>query len=211
MLLSITAPKIIFASSSAASRMIDEASSTPTALPDGVLFGTVDRYNFARGHLLKIDLNGNFVAAYPFGWDSTPAVYAHGGTYSIVIKDNHYEATAYCGAQGNPVCTARAPGPFYITQLDANLNVEWQFQSTTIDANHPNGYEWCVNAPAIDSNGVVYANSEDGNLFAINQGGTLKQKIFQQLAIGAAYTPASIGGDGKIYSQNDGHLYVVGN
>jgi hypothetical protein len=38
----------------------------------------------------------------------------------------------------------------------------------------------------------------------------LKQKIFQQLAIGAAYTPASLGGDGKVYTQNDGHLFVVG-
>jgi outer membrane protein assembly factor BamB len=78
-------------------------------------------------------------------------------------------------------------------------------------ANHPFSFEWCVNAPAIDSNGVVYANSEDGNLFAINQGGTLKQKIFQQLTLGAAYTPASIGGDGKLYSQKDGHLYVASN
>lgn len=75
----------------------------------------------------------------------------------------------------------------------------------------PNSFEWCVNAPVIDKKGIVYANSEDGNLFAIKQGRTLKQKIFQQLAIGAAYTPASMGGDGKIYSQNDGHLFVVGN
>lgn len=65
---------------------------------------------------------------------------------------------------------------------------------------------------ATDANGVVvYANNEDGNLFAINQGGTLKQKIFQQLALGAAYTPASIARDGKIYSQNAGHLFVIGN
>jgi outer membrane protein assembly factor BamB len=68
-----------------------------------------------------------------------------------------------------------------------------------------------VNSPAIDVNGVVYANSEDGNLFAVAQGGAVMQEIFQQLALGAAYTPASIGGDGKIYSQNDGHLFVVGN
>ncbi len=67
-----------------------------------------------------------------------------------------------------------------------------------------------MNSPAIDANGVVYANSEDGNMFAIAQGGTVLQEIFQQLALGAAYTPASIGGDGKIYSQNDGHLFVVG-
>ena len=36
------------------------------------------------------------------------------------------------------------------------------------------------------------------------------QNIFQQLAIGAAYTPASMDGSGRIYSQNDGHLFVVG-
>jgi len=198
-------------------RVIDESSSTPTVLPDGaILFGTVDHYNFARGHLFKIDSNGNFLAAYSFGWDSTPAVYSHGTTYSIVMKDNHYQATAYCGQQGNPVCVPRADGPYYITQLDASLSVEWQFQSTTIDANHPNGYEWCVNAPAIDSNGVVYANSEDGNVYAIAQGNsgiftTPKQKMFLKLALGAAYTPLSIGADGKLYVQNDGHLFVVGN
>ncbi len=37
-----------------------------------------------------------------------------------------------------------------------------------------------MNSPAIDANGVVYANSEHGNLFAIGQGGTLLQKLFQQ-------------------------------
>lgn len=67
-----------------------------------------------------------------------------------------------------------------------------------------------MNSPAIDANGVVYANSEDGNLFAIGQGGTLLQKLFQQQALGAAYTPTSLGDDGKIYSQNDGHLFVAG-
>ena len=76
---------------------------------------------------------------------------------------------------------------------------------------HPHSFEWCVNAPVIDSNGVVYANSEDGNLYSINQGGTLRQHIFQQQAIGAAYTPASIGPDGKIYSENQGMMFVVGN
>ncbi len=81
----------------------------------------------------------------------------------------------------------------------------------TCVSDHPFGFEWCVNDFVIDGSGIVYANSEDGNLFAINQGGTLKQKIFQQLALGAAYTPTSIGTDGKIYSQNAGHLFVAGN
>ena len=77
-------------------------------------------------------------------------------------------------------------------------------------SDHPDGFEWCVNAPLVDGNGTVYANSEGGNLYAIGQGGVLEEKIFQQLAIGAAYTPASLGGDGKIYTQNNGHLFVVG-
>jgi hypothetical protein len=199
------------------SAIYDQASSTPTVLPDGsILFAAVDNYNYSRGHLFKFSAVGVFQNAYPFGWDSTPAVYSHSGTYSIVIKDNHYPTPAYCFQQGNPVCTAAPPGPYYITQLDANLNVEWQFQSTTVDAMHPNGYEWCVNAPVIDSNRVVYVNSEDGNVYSIAQGSsgvftTPLQKIFLKEAIGAAYTPLSVGPDGKLYVQNDGHLFIVGN
>jgi outer membrane protein assembly factor BamB len=198
-------------------RVVDQASSTPTVLPDGaILFGVLDRYNFSRGHLFKIDAFGNFISTFSFGWDSTPAVYTHNGTYSIVIKDNRYQAAAYCGAANNPVCTPVPPGPYYITQLDAHFNVEWQFQNTTTDPNHPSGFEWCVNAPAIDSNGVVYANSEDGNVYAIPQGNTNifktpKQQLFLKQALGAAYTPLSIGPDGKLYVQNDGHLFIVGN
>ena len=74
----------------------------------------------------------------------------------------------------------------------------------------PNGFEWCVNAPAVDIRGTVYANSEDGNLYAIAQGGVVEDKIFLQLALGAAYTPVSIGPDGRIYAQNAGHLFAVG-
>ncbi len=196
--------------------VFDLASSTPTVLPDGaVLFAALDNYNYSRGHLFKFDATGSYLGAYSFGWDSTPAVYSHGTSYSIVIKDNHYPSSAYCGSPNSSVCTPVGAGPYYITQLDANLNVEWQFQSTTIDVNHPNGYEWCVNAPAVDSSGVVYVNSEDGNLYSIPQGNTgvftvPQQKIFLKLALGAAYTPLSLGADGKLYVQNDGHLFVVG-
>ena len=66
-----------------------------------------------------------------------------------------------------------------------------------------------MNAPVVDANGVVYANSEDGNLYAIGQGGTSVQRIFQNLALGAAYTPVALDSSGRIYSQNDGVLFVV--
>jgi len=78
------------------------------------------------------------------------------------------------------------------------------------DLQNAKGFEWCVNAPAVDAHGVVYVNGEDGFLYAINQGGTLRERLFLRLALGAAYTPLSLGADGKIYTQNAGHLFVVG-
>lgn len=193
----------------------DLSSSTPTVLPDGsVLFGATTDYNYSRGHLFHFDAQGNYLNSYSFGWDSTPAVYPHDGTWSIVVKDNHYPGTAYCFFD-NPVCTPVGPGPYYVSQLDANLNVQWSFQNTTIDNDHPNGYEWCVNAPVVDVNGVVYATSEDGHVYSIPQGHsgvftTWQQRIFLLEALGAAYTPMAIGPHGEEYSQNNGHLFAVG-
>jgi len=34
--------------------------------------------------------------------------------------------------------------------------------------------------------------------------------LFLKVAIGAAYTPLAIGPDGRIYTQNDGVLFVTG-
>jgi hypothetical protein len=213
-------------------RVLDDASSSITVTPDGsLLYGSYTRYDFARGHLLKFDPNGQFMASYSFGWDSTPAIYTHDGTYSIVIKDNEYgggpQFGSYCNVDA--FCPPRNNGPFFITQLDPNLLVEWKFQNTnnqsctrnadgsiTCVANNsgtqwPNiGFEWCINAPVVDVNGVVYANSEDGNLYAIKQGGLLQARIFLNQALGAAYTPLAIGPDGKIYTENKGSLFAIG-
>lgn len=192
----------------------DLASSTPTVLPDNsVVLGVTDTYNYSRGHLMHFDANGQFLNAYTFGWDSTPAVYEHDGTFSLVIKDNHYASPGYCFFN-SPVCTP-VSDVYYVSQIDRNMNVEWSFQNTTIDSTHPNGFEWCVNAPVIDRHGIVYATSEDGHVYTIDQGHsgvftTPRQKIFLLEALGAAYTPMSIGEDGKEYSQNNGHLFVVG-
>jgi outer membrane protein assembly factor BamB len=212
--------------------VLDDASSTPTIAPDGaILFGAYTRYNYAQGHLMQFSPSGQFLRAFNFGWDSTPAIYAHGGTYSIVIKNNHYLAGSYCNTEAfcpidRTATNPASPEAYFVTQLSPSLNIEWSFQNTNTlsctrnpdgtvtcvdNGSHPHSFEWCVNAPVVDANGVVYANSEDGSLYAINQGGGLRQSIFQQLNVGAAYTPASLGSDGKIYSQNYGHLFVVGN
>ncbi len=211
-------------------RVLDDSSSTPTIAPDGsILYGSYTRYNYAQGHLMRFSSSGQFLNAFGFGWDITPAIYPHGGTYSIVIKNNHYGGVgSYCNdpvlcPEDRTATNPASPEEYFISQLSPNMTIEWSFKNTntlscarnpdgsiTCVSDHPNSFEWCVNAPVVDANGVVYANSEDGNMFAIEQGGTLKKKIFQQLALGAAYTPASLGGDGKIYSQNAGHLFVVG-
>jgi hypothetical protein len=213
-------------------RVLDDASSSPVVAPDGSIFyGAYTRYNYQQGHLMHFSASGAYLGAYRFGWDITPGIASHGNTYSVVIKDNQYGGIgSYCDVES--VCPSTRtvansggyPEGYFITQLNHNLNVEWRFQNTntlscsrqpdgsiTCVDDHPNGFEWCVNALAIDANGVIYINNEDGNLFSLNPDGTLRQKIFQQLALGAAYTPASIGLDGKIYSQNAGHLFVVGN
>ncbi len=218
-----------------AGRVIDQSSSSPVVAPDGsVLYGSYTRFNYARGHMFRFSSRGQFLAAYDFGWDSTPAVFSRSDDdgspgFSVVIKDNHYDAGSYCNDE--TLCPTAPAGPFFITQLKgSNFKPEWQFQNTETrsctrnadgtvscvdDGAHPNGFEWCINAPAIDADGVVYANSEDGNLYAIPQGqhGVFKkprQRIFLNLAIGAAYTPLSLDRSGKIYTENAGHLFVVG-
>lgn len=194
----------------------DNSTASPIVAPDGsVYYGSYARYNHSQGHLARFSSSGQFLSSYKFGWDVTPAIWEHDGTFSIATKENRYEGTG-----------PRVPGDeegYFITQLTPNLDVEWRFQNTntfschrnpngTLDCvdDHPGGFEWCVNALAIDARGVVYVNGEDGFLYAINQGGTQRERIFLQLALGAAYTPLSLGSDGRIYTQNAGHLFVVG-
>jgi hypothetical protein len=167
--------------------IFDLSSATPVALPDGSLLFGVLASGTSRGYMLKFDSSGQYLTSFDFGWDDTPAIYVHDGTYSVITKNNYYSTT----------------GPYYITQLNADLVPEWSYQSA-------DNFEWCVNAPAVDGNGTVYADSEDGNLFVINQGGTLKGQILLQQAVAAAYTPVSIGLDGKIYTLNNGDMFVVG-
>lgn len=210
--------------------VVDDSTSVPVVLPDGsILYGAFTIYPYLQGHLMKFSSSGQFLASYPFGWDDTPAVYQHDGTYSIITKDNHYSGGAYCNIP-SPFCPSdrtathpASPEAFFITRLNSSLEPEWRFQSTNTQScsrdlqgnvscvsDHPAGFEWCVNAPAVDGNGNVFANSEDGSLYVIRPNGKLRDQLFLDSALGAAYTPLSIAGDGRILTQNNGHLFVVG-
>jgi hypothetical protein len=193
----------------------DEASSVPVALPDGaVLYGGYTGYNTARGHLVKIGPDGKLLATFDFGWDVTPAVWVHNGTYSIITKDNHYFSW-----------TSSNEGPFYMSQLKRDLTIDWSFRNTQtqsctaqpdggldclVPPDHPDGFEWCVNAPAVAPDGTVYANSEDGRVYSVKQGGTLGEQRFLIQSLGAAYTPITVDSKGRIYSLNGGVMTVVG-
>jgi len=220
-------------------RVLDDSSSTPLVGADGsIYYGSYTRYNYAQGHLMRFSSTGQYLGGYNFGWDVTPGVV---GSTNVAIKDNHYgEVSAYCNTESvcpSDESGRAYPEAYFITQLSPTIRSDafddrgdllmtpvWSYQNTNTlscsrDANgnvtcvddHPNSFEWCVNAFVVDANGTLYANSEDGNLFKIPQFAVGVTKIFQQLALGAAYTPTSMGSDGKVYSQNAGHLFVAGN
>lgn len=220
-----------------AGRVRDIMSSSPTVLPDGgVLYGAWTRYDTIRGHLFEFSAQGAFKASIDFGYDSTPAVFQEDGLTHIVLKENHYDGEfgTYCNPDGTAVAdvvcanTGTATGPFFITQLSENLVPEWRFQNTNTDAcrlkpdgslkcvnDTPNGFEWCINAPAIDASGTVYGNSEDGFLYSIPQGhaGTFtqfKQRVFMGVSLGNAYTPSSISRDGVVFTSDNGSLFAIG-
>jgi outer membrane protein assembly factor BamB len=181
----------------------DNSTSSPVVAPDGTIYyGSYTRYNYSQGHMMRFSATGQFLNSYHFGWDVTPAIWEHDGTFSLITKENRYE--------GSQPRIPSLPAGYFITQLSPTFDVQWRYQSTNFTEERPVGYEWCVNAPAVDRRGVVFVNSEDGHLYAIDQGGTLREKIFLEKVLGAAYTPLSIGADGRIYTQNAGILFAVG-
>jgi outer membrane protein assembly factor BamB len=212
-------------------RAIDDSSASPVVAPDGTIYyGAYTSYNYSQGHLMRFSASGAYLGAYPFGWDTTPAIYVHDGTFSLVTKDNHYgdmgsycSNATYCPTDRNATAPAY-PEAYFITELSPQLQVQWRHQATnqqTCEAggldggiscvsDHPFSFEWCVNAPAVDANGTVYATSEDGWLYAIDQGGSVRDRLFEQAALSDAYTPVSLDADGRAYSLNSGRMFVVG-
>jgi outer membrane protein assembly factor BamB len=188
-------------------RVSDSSTASPVVLPDNsIVYGSYSYYNDRNGHLMHFASDGAFLGAYPFGWDTTPAVWQHDGTYSLVTKENFY---------GDPLLRSD-PGDF-VTQLSPQLKVEWQCRNPSRTVCREDGciteeagFEWCVNAPAIDARGTVYVNAEDGIIYALAQGGILLDRLSLAGPLGAAYTPLAIDAQGRVYAQTGGHLFAVG-
>jgi hypothetical protein len=219
----------------------DSTSAPVVAPDGSVYYGSYTRYNYAQGHMMRWSSTGQYLdtaapwGGFEFGWDVTPAIFqytaANGtSTFAVITKENHYgDVGSYCNDPTicPPDRTATHPSypeQYFMSSLTPDLQVTWRFQNTnpnscqrnddgslSCTSDHPFGFEWCVNAPAVDVNGIVFSNSEDGNLYELDRDGHLVNQVFTNLAIGAAYTPLSIGPDGKIYTQNDGKMFVTGN
>ena len=219
----------------------DSTSAPVVAPDGSIYYGAYTRYNYAQGHMMRWSSTGQYLdpaapwGGFQFGWDTTPAIFQYtaadgSATFAVITKENHYgDVGSYCNDA--TICptdrTATDPAypeQYFVSSLTPDLQLTWRFQNTntlscspnpngtfSCISDHPRGFEWCVNAPAVDVNGTVFANSEDGNLYEIDRNGHAVNTVFTQLAIGAAYTPLSIGPDGKIYTQNDGRLFVIGN
>ncbi len=219
----------------------DSTSAPVVAPDGSIYYGAYTRYNYAQGHMMRWSNNGQYLdttaapwGGFQFGWDTTPAIYPYTApngtsTFAVITKENHYgDVGSYCN--DSTLCPPDRnasdpayPEQYFLTSMTPDLQVNWRFQNTntlsctrnsdgsiSCVSDHPNGFEWCVNAPAVDVNGTSFVNSEDGNLYEVRNG-QLLNTVFTNLAIGAAYTPISIGPDGKIYTQNDGILFVIGN
>ncbi|HSY51834.1 MAG TPA: hypothetical protein VLC46_23730 [Thermoanaerobaculia bacterium] len=187
-------------------RVIDNSTASPVVAPDGsIIYGSYTLYNLDQGHMMHFGADGTYIGSYPFGWDTTPAIWQHDGTYSIVTKENHYDFDFRTD-----------PGD-YVTQLDPRFKVEWQFRNPSrtscragVCVTEDQGFEWCVNAPAIDRFGTVYVNAEDGIIYALAQGGGLIDRLPLGAPLGAAYTPVAVDAQGRVYAQTGGHLFVAG-
>src|SRR5207245_1272719 len=73
-----------------------------------------------------------------------------------------------------------------------------------------NGFEWCINAPAVDQFGNVYVNSEDGRLYAIRQGGANRQHLPQPGDWRGLHAAVAGAGWQDLYRKRR-ILFVVGN
>jgi len=183
--------------------VFDESTSSPVVTPDGsVLYGAYTRYNYSRGHLMKFGPGGEFLTAYGYGWDMTPAIDGDAGGYSILVKDNHYPgAGSYCSVRA--FC-GNDPGEHSMTRLRGDTLVpEWSTPA-------PSRMEWCINAPAVDETGTLFTHSEDGSLYAIGRDGRILGSLFLRQPQEAAYTPLSLDVSGRVYAQNAGVFFVVG-
>ncbi len=203
----------------------NEGTSSPLIGPDGDVYqGVLPGNNHCRGVLLHFssDLSQTKIPG-AFGWDDTPSIvpsYMVGGytgtsKYLLFCKYNNY---AGCGGTGANRVAIVDPNA---TQTDAilalpTMKVIDSLLCPTVDDDFPGSpeavREWCVNSAAVDvPKSSIIVSAEDGILYRWNlQTHSITEQIRLTPGIGEAYTPTSIGPDGRVYAIANATLFAIG-
>ncbi|MFO1311514.1 MAG: hypothetical protein U1F41_05545 [Burkholderiales bacterium] len=198
----------------------DNGTASPTVGPDGdVFYGVLESnapaHNF-RGWLLHFDATLR-TAKVPgsFGWDQTVSIapasmvpqYAGPSSYLVVSKYNNYLGVG----TGDGLNRMALLDPS-TSQADGISSLPVMREVATVLAPSGSMREWCVNTVAVDpATSSVLVNSEDGRLYRWHlPSNTLSQSVRFNNGYAEAYTPTSIGPDGKVYAINNATLFAVG-
>ncbi|MDA1675520.1 PQQ-binding-like beta-propeller repeat protein [Bacillus cereus group sp. TH152-1LC] len=123
----------------------------------------------------------------------------------IVAEEPNYQGASFeTGAYQHD---APAPYGFNYSQnsqyASTNTNkVNWRY---TVQSDGTNGNQQFWGKPAIDKDGIVYMNNQNGNMYAFNRDGTVKWKL--PVSLNNKKTNI-ISSDGTIYNSS-GKLYAI--
>ncbi len=174
---------------------------SPTIGPDGTIYIGSTRSLFSAVNpdgTTKWTVTGS--APEIFG--STAGMGSDGTVY---VTSSQVSCDSYppgCDGGGNSTTRLYAMGP--------DGTVLWTFSVTS---SVTGSQIFCclyytVSSPAVDTNGIIYMGSVDGNMYAVNPDGTIAWQVSLGGAIGSSPT---IDFDGTIYvGSSDGNLYAIG-
>jgi hypothetical protein len=205
----------------------DNGTASPTVGPDGdVYFGVLESsgvtHNF-RGWLLHFDATlSRSKTPGSFGWDHTASVvprsmlpsYRGDSAYLLVMKDNSYDGVGT--GDGRHLVSIVDPNATQADRFAPAVTVMKELISVlgpTPDPNTPGGVrEWCFNSAVVDvANQSVLMNNEDGHAYRWHlPSNTLSERISLNNGYLQAYTPTTVGPDGKIYTINNAVLFALG-
>jgi hypothetical protein len=213
--------------SQAAAWVNDNATSSPSVGPDGdVYVGVLESsgvtHNF-RGWLLHFDATlAQRKTPGSFGWDNTASIvpramlpqYRGASDYLLVMKNNSYEGVGT--GDGQHLVSIVDPNASQADRFAPSVTVMQELISVlgpTPDDSVPGGVrEWCFNSAVVDAQTQsVLMNNEDGHAYRWHlPSNTLSQRLSLNNGYLQAYTPTSVGPDGKVYTINHARLFALG-
>lgn len=178
----------------------------PVVAPDGtILYGIYSGgYDTNRGHLLHFSETGAAKGLFDYGWDSTPAIWTHDGTFSVVMDDNHFSPVTGDGT--GPGLDAR------VARLSPALAIQ---NETTVPPNADAvANDFMDGQAAIDVSGNAYVLNATGMVYKISSAGALVGSLDLGVsveALGSEFSWGKATGQPVLYLSYAGSVWVIGN